>query len=82
MHMQTSPAPRLIGGPPGPLRTGGYACSTGFVYELQDGFDIDDLQGLNAPESIPSGGMTTFGWKSHVDGSALVVFDNAIRRPA
>lgn len=73
--------PRLIGGPPPPVYTGGYAISTGFADELQDGFDAYDLQGLNAPDALPSGGMTTFGWVSHIDKSRFVVLSNTVRRP-
>lgn len=74
--------PRLIGGLPPRHYTGCYPCSTGFADELQSGFDSDDLQGLNAPEILPSGGMTTYRWSSSIDGSAMAMLDNAIRRHA
>lgn len=76
-----TPAPRLIGGLPPPVFTGGYAVSTGFADELQAGFDADDLQGLNAPDALPSGGMTTYGWTSHIDKALVAMLVDTVRRP-
>ena len=74
-----TPAVRLVGRPP-IIRTGRHGWADRFSGQLRTGFDPEDAQTLNAPESLPRGSVSSMTWTAH-DGQVWGLYVADVRRP-
>lgn len=66
-------------GSPLPIRTGAYAFSAGMAGDLAPGFDANDLQAIDAPNQICTGGVFTDCWASASGDQYAILAHSSLR---